>query len=106
MGVDDDRNIVGLQETRWDSREEAETRFQSLVGSYVRPEPVVDSYSVELDGKSILRIDVPSGDMKPYFHRDEEIANEVRIRMGSKKVLASRRHIINLVRHGSWYETG
>lgn len=105
VGVDDSGNVVGLENTRWDSREEAETRFQSLVGSYVRPEPVVDSYSVETSEKTVLRIDVPSGEMKPYFHRNDDIANEVRIRMGSKKVHASRRHIINLIQHDSWYKT-
>lgn len=105
LGVSDDKSIVGLSGTDWDT-DEPGTRLQNLLSDYIRPEPIVDGRVEQFDGQRILRIDVPSGDMKPYFHRNPETdAVEVRIRMGSTKVSANRRHILNLVQNGSWYKT-
>lgn len=106
VGVSDDGTVSGISNSDWDSADEPSTRLQNLISEYIRPEPVVEGRVEKIDGKRILRIDIPDGDLKPYFHRQEDSDSiEVRIRMGSTNIPASRRQIINLVQNSSWYET-
>lgn len=109
FGVDDDGNIGGLNvDQRWSSEEEPERRLQTLVRGNIEPNPVVRAQTEKHrqeggDVRRILRIDVTKGheELKPYFKQ-----NRSWVRLGSTKVKASRRHIVNLVQYGSWYRTG
>lgn len=104
IGVGDDGTPKGIKGSDWDVNEPAE-KVQRILRSRIRPQPVVTTHRIELNGKELLRVDVPSGNLKPYFFRQEgeDEENRIKIRIGSSAVSPSRQSIINLVQQNQYY---
>lgn len=97
VGVDDSRNIIGVNEDNIDDI--AEILQRSI---YEASTPIVDPkiYTRRIGDKLVLVIEVKEGPHKPYFRTSEGMDNGTYIRMGNATFKASEEMIRELQRQG------
>jgi hypothetical protein len=66
LGVADDSTITGFEKKN-------ENQIINLITSNIEPEPEVEEFHHEIDGKPILLLTVNEGDDKPYAHRQKGV---------------------------------
>lgn len=86
LGVDDTRKIVGIAE------EEVEPMIEMLcrsIHSSCTPDILPQVYSMRIQDKLVIIIEVSKGSKKPYFIKSKGIDQGTFIRFGTQTVLAS-----------------
>jgi len=82
FGIDDDRNIIGLQDAQADA--EAISR---LIKERITPYPNFVLVPEREDGKDLLALTVVSGRSTPYYYKADGVM-EAYIRIGNESVIA------------------
>ena len=82
FGIDDDRNIIGLQDAQADA--EAISR---LIKERITPYPNFVLTPERVDGKDLLVLTVVSGRSTPYYYKADGVM-EAYIRIGNESVIA------------------
>ncbi len=85
VGVSKDCQILTL------NLEKAEERVNNIIGEYCDPRPNIDVTVNQIRGKSIVIVNVPEGDNKPYL-----LDGKVFVRVGSTDRGATRYELDNL----------
>jgi predicted HTH transcriptional regulator len=84
IGVRDNKTIAGV-------RSEDEKYMLDLAAHFFcKPEIELTFNEIELEGKVIIEADIPEGNNKPYYAKDEEGKWWVYIRHRDKSILASK----------------
>lgn len=86
IGVDDNRNIVGVSDTL------IEEKIMNVCRNNCIPNIIPNFQNVEIDGKIIAAITIPKGLNKPYYTTDHKYY----LRVGTTKRIASREELLRL----------
>ena len=95
IGISDDREIVGVDET---NIFELQDRIASLIFDSCYPNILPEIYTLNLEGKLLLVIEVFRGNLLPYYHKKEGKNNGTYIRVGATNRKASFENIVELER--------
>jgi len=75
IGVDDDMNVLGLEQdlARYGSKDKLVQAIENPLGKTLTPNPIglVDIKPVDLDGKTILRVQVKPDNTERYTFKDQ-----------------------------------
>jgi len=95
LGVSDDRQVIGLPE-------EDVLAVQSQIGSIIfdrcNPAILPEMYTANLEGKTVLVVEVFRGNLLPYYLKDEGKSQGTYLRVGSSNRKADFEHILELER--------
>ena len=95
IGVTDKREIVGINDI---DLFEIQDKIASIISDQCSPNIIPEIYSVNIEGKLILVIEVVRGNLKPYFLKNQGKANGTYIRIGATNRLADMENINELER--------
>ncbi|MDQ3051162.1 MAG: putative DNA binding domain-containing protein [Bacteroidota bacterium] len=84
IGVNDNRTINGI------SAEEEKFMLEKAAGFYCRPEITISIREWQVGKKTVLEVDIPRGDNKPYFALGEDGKWWAYIRVNDESLLASK----------------
>lgn len=79
FGVSDDRRVVGVEGDPFAVRD----RIVDTIENLCCPRVNLDSYVAEVDGRSVVVVEVPVGRDRPYYLRDEGIDRGVYVRIAA-----------------------
>jgi len=99
IGVDDNGDPCGLK-----NLDETLLKVTNMARDTIRPDimPFMRCSVVEMDGKSVICVDVQSGTSKPYYLGSKGIRPEgVYVRQGASSVSASETAILDMIRNYS-----
>ncbi len=99
IGVNDNRTINGI------SAEEEKFMLEKAAGFYCRPEITISIREWQVGKKTVLEVDIPRGDNKPYFALGEDGKWWAYIRVNDESLLASKVVLDVLKREGSGAQT-
>ena len=94
FGVDDCRNVVGLENVHSDSE-----KISELIKAKIDPMLMFELWPVEIDGKQILMMNIPPGKMTPYYYVNEG-SRIAFVRIGNESVTAPSHIIHELILKG------
>lgn len=80
IGVDDHREIVGIDDH---TLFETQDKIASIISDYCSPSILPEIYSVNIEGKLVLVIEIARGNLKPYFLKNQGKAEGTYIRIGA-----------------------
>ena len=95
IGVDDSRNIVGVEESKIFKYEE---RISSIIYDWCYPNILPEIYTLNVEGKLLLVVEVFRGGLLPYYLKQKGKREGTYIRIGSTNRLADESMIIELQR--------
>lgn len=95
IGISDDREIVGVDET---NIFELQDKISSLIFDSCYPNILPEIYTLNLEGKLLLVVEVFRGNLLPYYHKKEGKNNGTYIRVGATNRKASFENIVELER--------
>ena len=95
VGVNDNREIVGVEGTRIF---EIQDKIASIVSDNCHPQILPEIYTVNIDGKLVLVVDVVRGNLKPYFLKSHGKADGTYVRLGATNRIAGFETIEELER--------
>ena len=95
IGISDDREIVGVKE---DNIFELQDRISSLIFDSCYPNILPEIYTLNLEGKLLLVIEVFRGNLLPYYLKKEGKNNGTYIRVGATNRKAGFENIVELER--------
>lgn len=84
IGVNDNGSIAGVK------TEDEEYMIDLAASFYTRPEVKVEITHWEMGDKVVLEVQIPEGDEKPYYAKDEQGKWWVHIRVKDQSLLASK----------------
>lgn len=87
VGVKDNGKIAGVRS------EEEIYMIEAAARLYCKPEVKFSVYNHEIDDKTVLEVNIPEGDCKPYCAKDEDNRYKAYIRVKDENILASPVHI-------------
>ncbi|MCP4294286.1 MAG: hypothetical protein GY786_01625 [Proteobacteria bacterium] len=99
IGVDDERNIIGLDEEIIDQTLES---LNQSIHKASTPPIFPKIYSQRMHGKILLVVEISEGVNKPYFRTSEGVEQGTYLRMGRSTIKAS----LELVRELEWQGKG
>ncbi len=99
IGVNDNRTINGI------SAEEEKFMLEKAAGFYCRPEIVISIKEWQVGKKTVLEVDIPRGENKPYFALGEDGKWWAYIRVNDESLLASKVVLDVLKREGTGAQT-
>ena len=80
IGVNDNREIVGIDDNELF---ELQDKIASIIADNCSPGIMPEIYSVNIDGKLVLVIEVVRGNLKPYFLKSQGKADGTYVRIGA-----------------------
>ena len=95
LGIDDKRNIIGLQE---DCLTDIEEQISNLIYDRCYPAILPEISFLTVDDKHIIRIHIYRGSLPPYYLKKEGKLSGTYIRVGSNNRLADENIISELER--------
>ena len=95
IGVNDKREIVGMDDI---ALFEIQDKIASIISDQCSPNIIPEIYSVNIENKLVLVIEVVRGNLKPYFLKNQGKANGTYIRIGATNRLADLENINELER--------
>ena len=95
IGVSDDREIIGISE---DNIFEVQDKIASIIFDSCAPNILPEIYTININGKLLLVIEVFRGNLLPYFLKSEGKNNGVYVRVGATNRKASIEFILELER--------
>ncbi|MGO2357205.1 ATP-binding protein [Mesonia sp.] len=95
IGVNDKRKIVGIDDSRLF---EMQDKIASIISDHCSPSIMPEIYSVNIEGKLMLVIEVARGNLKPYFLKKQGKTEGTYIRIGATNRLADLESIDELER--------
>ncbi len=95
IGVNDKREVVGLEDI---ALFEIQDKIASIISDQCSPNIIPEIYSVNIENKLVLVIEVVRGNLKPYFLKNQGKANGTYIRIGATNRLADLENINELER--------
>jgi len=95
IGVNDKREIVGIEDI---ALFEIQDKIASIISDQCSPNIIPEIYSVNIEYKLLLVIEVVRGNLKPYFLKNQGKANGTYIRIGATNRLADLENINELER--------
>ncbi|PKD21806.1 ATP-dependent DNA helicase [Salegentibacter salinarum] len=95
IGVNDKREIVGIEDI---ALFEIQDKIASIISDQCSPNIIPEIYSVNIENKLVLVIEVVRGNLKPYFLKNQGKANGTYIRIGATNRLADLENINELER--------
>ncbi|WP_028573654.1 RNA-binding domain-containing protein [Desulfonatronovibrio hydrogenovorans] len=96
IGIDDDRNIIGIDQDPFDLEE----RLASSIHDRIAPVPGVFFQTISIDRNVLFRIKVLPGPNKPYYLKSKGPEKGTYIRVGSTNRLADEWVLADLRRQG------
>ena len=95
VGVSDDREVVGVSN---ENIFELQDKLSSLIFDNCYPNILPEIYTLNVEGKLLLVIEVFRGNLLPYYLKKEGKNNGTYIRVGATNRKASYEHIVELER--------
>jgi len=95
IGVNDEREIVGIDDI---ALFEIQDKIASIISDHCSPNILPEIYSVNIENKLVLVIEVVRGNLKPYFLKNQGKAEGTYIRIGATNRLADQESINELER--------
>jgi len=95
IGVNDKRKVVGIEDI---ALFEIQDKIASIISDQCSPNIIPEIYSVNIENKLVLVIEVVRGNLKPYFLKNQGKANGTYIRIGATNRLADLENINELER--------
>ncbi|MDN6290685.1 MAG: helix-turn-helix domain-containing protein [Tetragenococcus koreensis] len=95
IGVDDHRDLVGIDDH---TLFEMQDKIASIISDQCSPNIIPEIYSVNIENKLVLVIEVVRGNLKPYFLKNQGKADGTYIRIGATNRLADQESINELER--------
>lgn len=95
IGISDDREIVGVDE---DNIFELQDRISSLIFDSCYSNILPEIYTLNLEGKLLLVIEVFRGNLLPYYLKKDGKNNGTYIRVGATNIKAGFENIVELER--------
>ena len=95
IGVNDKREIVGVEDI---ALFEIQDKIASIISDQCSPNIIPEIYSVNIENKLVLVIEVVRGNLKPYFLKSQGKAKGTYIRIGATNRLADSENINELER--------
>lgn len=95
IGVNDEREIVGIDDI---ALFEIQDKIASIISDHCSPNILPEIYSVNIENKLVLVIEVVRGNLKPYFLKNQGKADGTYIRIGATNRLADQESINELER--------
>jgi len=95
IGVNDKREIVGIDDI---ALFEIQDKITSIISDQCSPNIIPEIYSVNIESKLVLVIEVVRGNLKPYFLKNQGKAKGTYIRIGATNRLADLENINELER--------
>jgi ATP-dependent DNA helicase RecG len=95
IGVNDEREIVGVS---GDTLFQVQDKIVSIIDDSCSPGILPEIYSVNVDNKLLLVVEVSSGPLKPYFLKTHGKSNGTFIRIGATNRVADQENITELER--------
>ncbi|QKF83364.1 RNA-binding domain-containing protein [Halarcobacter ebronensis] len=95
IGVDDDRNIVGIEE---ENIFELQDKIASIIYDNCTPNIIPEIYTVNCEGKLLLVVEVFRGNLLPYYLKSEGKNQGTYIRVGASNRKAEYENILELER--------
>mgnify|MGYP003146826909 CR=1 FL=1 len=95
IGVNDKREIVGIDDI---ALFEIQDKITSIISDQCSPIIIPEIYSVNIESKLVLVIEVVRGNLKPYFLKNQGKAKGTYIRIGATNRLADLENINELER--------
>lgn len=95
IGVDDKRNIVGIDDSELFAMQD---KIASIISDRCSPSILPEIYSLNIADKLLLVIEVVRGNLKPYFLKNQGKSNGTYIRIGATNRKADLEHIDELER--------
>jgi ATP-dependent DNA helicase RecG len=95
VGVSDDREVIGIED---ESIFDLKDRLSSLIFDSCYPNILPEIYTLNLDGKLLLVIEVFRGNLLPYYLKKDGKNNGTYIRVGATNRKASFDNIVELER--------
>lgn len=96
IGVKKNLEIIGLDEI---NIFETKDKICSIIHDMIQPAVIPEIYTVNIDNKSLLVIDVMKGNLLPYFLKNKGKNTGTYIRIGATNRNADYQNIIELERH-------
>ena len=95
IGVNDEREILGIEDI---ALFEIQDKIASIISDQCSPNIIPEIYSVNIENKLVLVIEVVRGNLKPYFLKSQGKAKGTYIRIGATNRLADLDNINELER--------
>jgi len=95
IGVNDKREIIGIDDTELFDMQD---RIASIISDNCSPVINPELYSVNIQNKLVLVIEVARGNLKPYFLKNQGKADGTYIRLGATNRVADMETIAELER--------
>jgi ATP-dependent DNA helicase RecG len=95
IGVNDKREIVGIDDAELFQMQD---KIASIIADNCSPGIMPEIYSVNIEGKLVLVIEVVRGNLKPYFFKNQGKADGTYIRLGATNRIADQETIAELER--------
>jgi len=95
VGVDDDRNIIGIEEQ---NIFELQDKISSIIYDSCAPNIIPEIYTLNSENKLLLVIEVFRGNLLPYYLKSEGKNNGTYIRVGATNRKAGYENILELER--------
>src|SRR5690554_1967691 len=95
VGVNDNREIIGIDDTLVFDMQD---KIASIIADNCSPGIMPEIYSVNIEGKLVLVIEVVRGNMKPYFLKSQGKTAGTYIRIGATNRIADLDTIAELER--------
>ncbi|PZX10372.1 ATP-dependent DNA helicase RecG [Breznakibacter xylanolyticus] len=95
IGVNDNREIVGIDDNELFDLQD---KIASIIADNCSPGIMPEIYSVNIDGKLVLVIEVVRGNLKPYFLKSQGKADGTYVRIGATNRVADLDVIAELER--------
>ena len=93
FGVDDSREIVGLEGDPW---RVADVAVDTIMNR-CEPQVPVESYVVTVDGKDLAVLEVSPGQNRPYHLKSSGVANSTYVRISATTRLADEERLRDLM---------
>ena len=95
VGVNDERKITGVNDMHLF---ETQDKIASIISDQCSPNIIPEIYSVNIENKLVLVIEVVRGNLKPYFLKNQGKVDGTYIRIGATNRLADLESINELER--------
>ncbi len=95
IGVNDDREIVGIDD---ENIYELQDKIASIIFDNCTPNILPEIYTLNIDGKLLLVIEVFRGNLMPYYLKSEGKNSGTYLRIGATNRKADFEHIVELER--------
>lgn len=95
IGINDKREVVGIDDT---DLFDIQDKISSIIANNCSPGIMPEMYSVNIEDKLVLVIEVARGNLKPYFLKSQGKADGTYIRLGATNRVADLETIAELER--------